>query len=177
MEEVEILYHQFGKRSYVWVDESWNIDPRFNHAFAERMIASGMKTKWFAFMRADGIVRDEEKGILEGLVRAGLSHILIGVERAEDDKLTMLDKRFYAGGVAERAIEIFKRKYPDVFIQATFIVGTKEESPESLDRQVALAKKINVDFPRSSSTTSTGSAPCWTASTCRATRSPRRSTA
>lgn len=147
MEEVELLYYKFGKRSYVWVDESWNIDYRFNHNFAERMIASGMKTKWFAFMRADGIVRDEEKGILEGLVRAGLSHILIGVERAEDDKLTMLDKRFYAGGVAEKAIEIFKRRYPEVFIQATFIVGTKEESPESLDRQVALAKKLDVDFP------------------------------
>lgn len=146
-EEVELLYYKFGKRSYVWVDESWNIDPRFSDAFAERMIGSGMKTKWFAFMRADGIVRDEEKGILEKLVRAGLSHILIGVERAEDDTLGLLDKRFYAGGVAEQAIRIFKERYPEVFIQATFIVGTKDESPQSLEKQVALAKKIDVDFP------------------------------
>jgi len=146
-EEVELLYYKFGKRSYVWVDESWNIDPRFSDAFAERMIRSGMKTKWFAFMRADGIVRDEEKGIMEKLVRAGLSHILIGVERAEDDTLGLLDKRFYAGGVAEQAIRIFKERYPEVFIQATFIVGTKDESPQSLERQVALAKKIDVDFP------------------------------
>ncbi|MCK6519734.1 hypothetical protein L6R46_32325, partial [Myxococcota bacterium] len=57
MEEVELLYHRYGKRSYVWVDESWNIDPRFNDAFAEAMIRSGMKSKWFAFMRADCIVR------------------------------------------------------------------------------------------------------------------------
>ena len=147
MEEVELLYYKFGKRSYVWVDESWNIDPRFSDAFAERMIASGMKTKWFAFMRADGIVRDEERGIVEKLVRAGLSHILIGVERAEDDALTMLDKRFYAGGTAEQALRIFKEKYPEVFLQATFIVGTKDESPQSLDRQVALAKRLDVDFP------------------------------
>lgn len=146
-EEVEQLYYRYGKRSYVWVDESWNIDPRFNDAFAERMIRSGMKTKWFAFMRADCIVRDEKKGILEKLVRAGLSHILIGVERAEDDTLSLLDKRFYTGGVAEEAIRIFKTKYPDVFIQATFIVGVKEESPETLQKQVALAKKLDVDFP------------------------------
>ncbi len=147
MEEIEELYYRYGKRSYVWVDESWNIDPRFNDEFGERMIRSGMKTKWFAFMRADCIVRDEKKGILEKLVRAGLSHILIGVERADDDSLALLDKRFYAGGVAEEALRIFKTKYPDVFLQATFIVGVKDESKESMKKQVALAKKIDVDFP------------------------------
>ena len=144
---IEELYHRYGKRSYVWVDESWNIDPRFNDAFADRMIQSGMKTKWFAFMRADCIVRDEKKGILEKLVRAGLAHILIGVERAEDDSLSLLDKRFYTGGVAEEALRIFKTKYPEVFVQATFIVGVKDESPESLQKQVALARKLDVDFP------------------------------
>ncbi len=106
-----------------------------------------MKTKWFAFMRADCIVRDEKRGILEKLVRAGLSHILIGVERADGDDLTLLDKRFYAGGIAREALEIFKTKYPEVFLQATFIVGVKDESPASLDRQLALAKLIDVDFP------------------------------
>lgn len=147
MEEISELYYRYGKRSYVWVDESWNIDPRFNDQFADAMIKSGMKTKWFAFMRADCIVRDEKKGILEKLVQAGLSHILIGVERAEDDSLTLLDKRFYTGGVAQKALAIFKEKYPDVFVQATFIVGVKDESPASLQKQVDLASKLDIDFP------------------------------
>ena len=38
-------------------------------------------------MRADCVVRDHKKGILGAQIRAGLSHILIGVERAEDDNL------------------------------------------------------------------------------------------
>jgi anaerobic magnesium-protoporphyrin IX monomethyl ester cyclase len=147
MEEIEELYHRHGKRSYVWVDESWNIDPRFNDAFADAMLKSGMKTRWFAFMRADCIVRDEKKGILEKLVRAGLSHILIGVERAEDDGLSSLDKRFYTRGVAAEALEIFRRKYPDVFLQATFIVGVKEEDHHSLRAQVEMARRLDVDFP------------------------------
>ena len=49
MEEIEELYYQYGKRSYVWVDESWNIDPKFNIEFSEAMIRSGMKTKWMTF--------------------------------------------------------------------------------------------------------------------------------
>ncbi len=147
MAEVEELALKYGKRSLVWVDESWNIDPRFNHAFCRLLIDSGLKTRWFAFMRADCIVRDEERGILEEQVRAGLSHILIGVERAEDESLSSLDKRFYAGGVAERAIRIFKERYPHVFIQATFIVGVREENRETLARQVELARRLDVDFP------------------------------
>jgi len=147
MGEVEELYYQFGKRSYVWVDESWNIDPKFNLEFSEAMIRSGMKTKWMTFMRADCVVRDHEKGILEAQVRAGLSHILIGVERAEDDNLKGLDKRFYAGGVATRAIQIFKEHHPEVFIQCTFIVGVKNETQDTLQLQVDMAKKLDVDFP------------------------------
>ena len=147
MEEVEILYYKFGKRSYVWVDESWNIDPKFNYEFSQRMIKSGMETKWMTFMRADCVVRDHEKGILADQVRAGLSHILIGVERAEDATLSSLDKRFYTGGVAERAIQIFKENFPEVFIQCTFIVGVKNESKDTLGLQVELAKKLDVDFP------------------------------
>ncbi len=146
-EEMELLYHKYGKRGYVWVDESWNIDPRFNDSFAEELLRSGMQTKWFAFMRADCIVRDEKSGILEKLVRSGLAHILIGVERAEDDTLTMLDKRFYTGGVAREALDIFKRRYPNVFVQATFIVGVKEESKESMAKQLKMAKELDVDFP------------------------------
>jgi anaerobic magnesium-protoporphyrin IX monomethyl ester cyclase len=147
IEEVEELYYRYGKRSYVWVDESWNIDPTFNAEFSRRMIDSGMKTKWMTFMRADCIVRDHKKGILAQQVEAGLCHILIGVERASDDSLSSLDKRFYTGGIAEQAIAIFKENFPDVFIQATFIVGVKEENNESLKKQVALAKKLDVDFP------------------------------
>ena len=147
MEEVELLYYKYGKRSYVWVDESWNIDPRFNYEFSQRMIKSGMETKWMTFMRADCIVRDHEKGILADQVKAGLRQYLIGVERAEDDSLTTLDKRFYTGGVAEKAIRIFKENFPEVFIQCTFIVGVKNESQDTLGLQVELAKKLDVDFP------------------------------
>jgi anaerobic magnesium-protoporphyrin IX monomethyl ester cyclase len=147
MEEVEVLYYRYGKRGFVWVDESWNIDPRFNLAFSERLIESGMETKWMCFMRADCIVRDEKKGILQAQVDAGLRHILIGVERAEDDSLIGLDKRFYTGGVAEKALAIFKEKYPQVFVQATFIVGVEDENQESLAKQVALAQRLDIDFP------------------------------
>ena len=38
-----IVLLQCGKRSYVWVDESWNIDPKFNWEFF-----TGYDSKWYA---------------------------------------------------------------------------------------------------------------------------------
>ena len=72
----------------------------------------------------------------------GLSHILIGVERAEDDNLKGLDKRFYAGGVAAEAVRIFKEHYPEVFIQCTFIVGVKNENQDTLKTPSGHGKAI-----------------------------------
>lgn len=147
MEEVELLYHRYGKRSHVWVDESWNIDPAWEDSFAEEVMKKNLKLSYFTFMRADGVLRDEKLGILEKLVRSGLSHVLIGVERAEDSTLESFGKPFYKGGVASEAMRIFKRRYPQVFLQGTFIVGVRDEDQASLKRQEELAASLDIDFP------------------------------
>jgi anaerobic magnesium-protoporphyrin IX monomethyl ester cyclase len=147
MEEVECLYYRHGKRSLVWVDESWNIDPGFESDFADLLLRKRMNLTWFAFMRADGVVRDERLGILEKLVRAGLAHVLIGVERLEDESLDAFGKPFYKGGVAGEALRIFKTRYPQVFLQGTFIVGVREETRASLKRQEDFAASLDIDFP------------------------------
>jgi len=146
-EELELLYRRYDRQAFVWVDESWNISAEWSDRFADLILASNMKPRWMAFFRADGVVRDEKLGILEKLVRAGLRHVLIGVERAEDSTLEDMNKRFYQGGVAEQALRIFKRRYPQVFLQGTFIVGVKDETPDSMERQAALARRLNIDFP------------------------------
>ena len=146
IEEIEYLYYNFNKRCYVWVDESWNIDARWNDQFAEEIIRSGMDITWFAFMRSDCIIRDEKRGIMEKLVRAGLRHLCIGVERAEDERLKQFNKGFYNNDQLRETFRILD-KYPQIFKQATFIIGTRYETRESMFRQADLAKELNVDYP------------------------------
>ncbi len=146
-EELELLYRRYDRQAFVWVDESWNISSEWSDRFADLVLRSDLKPRWMAFFRADGVVRDEKLGVLEKLVRAGLSHVLIGVERAEDETLLDMNKRFYQGGVAEKALRIFKTRYPQVFLQGTFIVGVKDETPDSMERQAALARRLDIDFP------------------------------
>ena len=146
IEEIETLYYKYDKNVYTWVDESWNIDARWSDQWADEIIRSDMDIKWFAFMRSDCISRDEKRGIMEKLVAAGLRHLCIGVERAEDERLKDFNKGFYNNDQLRETFRILD-KYPQIFKQATFIVGTKYETRESLFRQADLAKELNVDYP------------------------------
>lgn len=147
IEEIKLLYYKYKKHFMVFVDDSWNISQSWNEEFAERLKEENMKLGWFAFMRADLLLRDEKAGILKKLVDSGLSHISIGVERAEDTDLQDLGKSSYSQDMIRECMSILKYKYPQVFRQATFIVGIRNETRDSILRQVRYAKEIAADYP------------------------------
>ncbi len=147
MEEIGVLHRDYGRRALVFVDPTFNIDGAWNDAFADALIASGMPIRWFAFMRADLVLRDERNGVFEKLVKSGLSHLCIGVERDEDHTLKGWKKTFYSTSASEETFRLLKHKYPQVFRQATFILGVRSETPESIERQLAFARRIDADYP------------------------------
>ncbi|MCL4479743.1 MAG: B12-binding domain-containing radical SAM protein [Deltaproteobacteria bacterium] len=147
MEEILLLYHTYNKRALVFVDDSWNINPEWEDEFATELIKQQLKLNWFAFMRADLLLRDERLGILEKLVKSGLSHLCVGVERAENNELKQFGKPFYSHNASLEIFHILKKKYPSVFLQATFIVGVYNETEESMYEQLKFAKKLKPDYP------------------------------
>ncbi len=147
MEEILLLYHKYNKRALVFVDDSWNIDSKWENGFAEELIKQKLDLNWFAFMRADMLLRDEKLGIVEKLVRSGLSHICIGVERAENNELRQFGKPFYSDNASMEIFSIFRKKYRSVFLQATFIVGVYDETEQSMFEQLKFAKKLKPDYP------------------------------
>ena len=94
------------------------------------MLDSNLKTKWFAYTRADFIIRDEKAGILKKMVDAGFFYTLIGVERANSKHLASLSKSKYYADKCEQAFRILKR-YPEVFTNGTFVFGTEDETKET----------------------------------------------
>ncbi len=147
IEEIKIIKKDYDKHCFLFTDDSWNISPGWNDRFAETVLKENIRMNWFAFMRADFMLRDEKKGILEKLVRSGLSHFCMGVEHASQDVLDGFNKSFYSPGDSELVLDIFKKKYPGVFIQTTFIVGNQQESRESIRGLLKYVKKLKVDFP------------------------------
>ncbi|MCL4386552.1 MAG: radical SAM protein [Cyanobacteria bacterium] len=147
MEEIKLLVYKYNRRGYVFVDDSWNISKQWNEEFAETVLRENIKINWFAFMRADFIVRDEKAGVLKKLVKAGLKHICIGVERGSNQELNIMNKPFYSTDIVKECFSILKNKYPEVFRQATFIVGIRDESKKTMLAQAKYAKEICADYP------------------------------
>jgi len=147
LEEMEILYRRYGKKCLVFVDPTFNVDPGWNEEFAHRLIQKDWDLSWFAFMRSDFILRDEQLGIMEKLVRSGLIHVCVGVERQDRAQLQAWNKPFAAADEPLEAFRLLRRRYPQIFRQATFIVGTREETPATLETQLAYARQLGIDYP------------------------------
>lgn len=145
--EVELLYEKYKKKFLVFVDDTWNVDPQWSLEFSNLIKEKGIDVQWYAFIRADFLVRDEEIGVLKNIIDAGLSHVCIGVERASNDELLLLKKGGYNRDVIKKAFDILKNKYPHVFRQATFIAGFRNETKKSLYQLLQYAKEIDADFP------------------------------
>ncbi len=147
IDEIKILAERFNKRCLVFVDEFWNKDPEWNGRFADALTPLGLGVEWFAFMRADAIIRDENLGIMEKLVKSGLVHVSVGVERIESEELKKFGKGFYGANESAECFRILREKYPTVFRQGTFIVGVKTETKASMLAQVRFARELQLDYP------------------------------
>jgi len=152
IEEIDLLYHKYDIRYLFWVEGTWNFDNEIMDELSDEILKRGYKLGWWAFVRPDKLLEQEELGILEKMVRAGFSHTLLGGERNEEDDFDLIGKA-ETSYAAETKFETLKRctrlleeKYPTVFRQATFITGIPSDSKESLLKLGKDVRTLHLDF-------------------------------
>jgi radical SAM superfamily enzyme YgiQ (UPF0313 family) len=124
------------------------MDPKWTDEFCDRLLQRNYKDLyWWAFLRADFALRDEKLGILEKMVRAGLVHPLIGIERVCTEDLRKIRKSVYTSDMVKEVFTIFKKRYPQVFRQGTFVTCLPFDTRESMLKMVDYAKEIDIDYP------------------------------
>lgn len=146
LEEIDILYLKHNIRYLIWVDASWNHDDDWMNEFCDGLIQRKYDLRWWAFIRLDYIARQHQNGTLKKMVKAGLRHILSGADRSDTEGLNQLNKRSQNHSSVKEALQIFKKYYPEVFRQCTFIVGLPEDTEEKIKAQLKYAHDIDVDF-------------------------------
>jgi anaerobic magnesium-protoporphyrin IX monomethyl ester cyclase len=148
LEEVDILYKKYNRRYLIWADPTFNMESRWIDAFCEGLLKRNYKDLyWWAFIRADFALRDERLGILGKMVRAGMVHPLIGVERGCTEDLRKINKSVYTREMVKEVFSIFKNKYPHVFRQGTFVTCFPFDTRGSMLKLVDYAKEIDIDYP------------------------------
>ncbi len=152
-ETVMRLYRRFGRRTFGWVDPTFNASEKWSDAWAELMLRSPLvgprgraRTLHTAWLRADCVVRDEKLGILEKLVRAGLHQVMIGVERDDTAGLAELSKHNNAADICREAFAIFRKKYPQVYTIGTMIFGLPSDTIDDLKRLASCQYEMGMDY-------------------------------
>lgn len=148
LEEVDILYKKYNRRYLLWADPTFNMDSKWTDEFCEKLLKRNYKDLyWWAFLRADFVLKDERLGVLEKMVRSGLVHPLIGVERGCTEDLRKVKKSVYTREMVKEVFMIFKKKYPHVFRQGTFVTCLPFDTRESMLALVDYAREIDIDYP------------------------------
>ena len=148
LEEIDIVYKQYNRKYIIWADPTFNVDQQWTNEFCEGLLKRNYKDLyWWAFLRADFCLRDERAGVLEKMVKAGLVHPLIGIERSCSEDLRKVRKSVYTRELVKEVFMIFKKKYPHVFRQGTFITCLPFDTRDSMLNLVKYAKEIDIDYP------------------------------
>jgi anaerobic magnesium-protoporphyrin IX monomethyl ester cyclase len=161
IQEMEFLYNKYKVRTFFFIDPTFDVDPKWSERFADAVLERDMDINFFAFSRADFVIRDHKNGVLKKMVDAGLIWTVIGVERALDHQLKEMRKGGYAHERTLEAFRILKKYYPQVWRQGTFINGVRSETRESMFEQLKFARKCDLDYPTFHSVTPMPGTTLW----------------
>jgi len=141
VEEMEIMNTKFGKKFVWFADDTFNLDRKRNESFCNALIERHLDMEWAFEGRTDLILRDRD--LLGKMVKSGLFWILIGVEFSSLAELQAYGKGLEPEDIEETFREL--KRY-DIVTQAMFIVGTHEDTKESIMEKLRFAKKLEPFF-------------------------------
>ncbi len=133
--ELEHLRDAYGVRVAMLSDET----PTVNRARWERvldlLVERGTGVELLLETRVDDILRDED--LLPRYRAAGVSHVYVGVESTNQSTLELYQKDIKVHQ-SKRAIELINAN--GMVSETSFVLGTPEETVESIRKTVELAK-------------------------------------
>jgi anaerobic magnesium-protoporphyrin IX monomethyl ester cyclase len=136
VDEIEDLVENHGVGFFILADEEPTINKKKFVAFCQELIDRGLpeRVKWGINTRVTDIYRDRD--LLKFYRKAGLVHVSLGTEAAAQMKLDTFNKETK---VEENKQAIKLLREADILVEAQFIVGLDNETPETLEETYRMA--------------------------------------
>src|SRR6056297_2722718 len=136
VDEIEDLVENHGVGFFILADEEPSINKKKFVAFCQELIDRGLpkRVKWGINTRVTDIYRDRD--LLKFYRKAGLVHVSLGTEAAAQMKLDVFNKETK---VEENKTAIKLLREADILVEAQFIVGLDNETPETLEETYRMA--------------------------------------
>jgi len=140
--EVEFLYKDYGAE-FLWLtDDNFPLGP-FTRELCNELISRGIgdKIMWFVQARCDDIVR--HKDLLPRMRSAGNMWVLTGAESGSETTLRRVGKSLSPDQTGE-ALRLMKEN--SIFAQATFIIGHRDDTHETLSALREFVNSVDPDL-------------------------------
>ena len=130
-----------GATVFLLTDDYPTLDPERWETFLDLVIESGHDIYFLMETRAEDIIRDRD--ILHKYRQAGVIHIYVGTEATDEEKLALYRKEMKPSEAGEAFALLDSH---GIITETSMILGTPDETQESVKRTLELAIKNNPDF-------------------------------
>lgn len=141
-DEMEYCYREFGSK-FLWLtDDNFGLGKRANE-LCDEIIRRGIADDimWFIQARCDDITK--HRNSLPKMRKAGTLWMLVGLESHSPETLETFRKGIDPSH-ARQAMDLLKKN--DIFAQATFIIGERRDSHESIERLREFVNEADPDL-------------------------------
>lgn len=139
VDEIEILYHDYGYRAFAFMDDNFTLSKRRVMDFADELEKRKINDIiWWCFSRVDILVRNED--MVKRMAEAGAFQVFLGLESHNEQTLNDYGKNV-GNKEQEQAIRLL-HKY-GINIHGSFIVGDINETKEMAIQTARWVQKVN----------------------------------
>lgn len=139
--ELEYLNSEYGVDVAMIADETPTFDRERWEKILDLLIEKNLDLELLMETRVDDILRD--KDIISKYRQAGILHIYVGAESANQDTLDRYNKNIKVEQSKE-AIDLINSQ--GIISETSFVLGMPDETPQSIEAAVKLAKYYSPDL-------------------------------
>lgn len=137
--EVEYLIKNYGKKIFVFGDNSFNIDLQRVEAFCELLLRKKLEILWSVSLRADNMNQE----LAYKMRRAGCYNVAIGVESANNKILEKIGKGTKIENISA-GIKMLKKA--GIEIMSQYVIGNPGETLETIKESIEYARASGCDY-------------------------------
>jgi len=139
VKEIEFLISTYGKKIFVFGDNSFNLDMNRVKDFCDLLIGKNIKILWSVSLRADHLTQE----LADKMKEAGCYNVAIGIESANNEILSKINKATTIEKI-NAGIKMLKKAGIEVLSQ--FVIGSPSETLETVKESIEYAKHSECDY-------------------------------
>jgi radical SAM superfamily enzyme YgiQ (UPF0313 family) len=138
-EEIEYLIKNYKKKTFIFSDNSFNVDLKRVEIFCNTILQKKLKFLWSTPVRVEIITSE----IARLMKKSGCYNVGIGIESANNSILEKMQKKNSIEAI-QKGIRIFREAGIEVMGQ--FVIGSPGDTLETVKESIEFAKNSELDF-------------------------------